>query len=114
MEKEAVRLISEKENAVITTGGGAVLDPENRQRLAKNGWIVVLHASPETIYKRVKNSKKRPLLQGGDMLAEIKRLLEIRKPFYDHADFSLDTNGKSPMQVANLILKALGGKETTK
>ena len=109
-EKEAIRAISREENVVITTGGGAVLDPENRKALSGSGWIVALHASPETIFKRVKNSKRRPLLQGEDMLSEIKKLLEIRKPFYNQADFSLDTDGKNTAQVTGMILRTLKEK----
>ena len=110
LEKEAIQAIVQEKDAVITTGGGAVLDPENRKALSENGWVVALHASAETIHKRLKNSKNRPLLQKGDRLSEIKRLLEARKPFYVRADLSLNTDGKSAAQVAGIILKSLAGK----
>ena len=110
LEKEAVQAIAREENVVITTGGGAVLDPDNRRALSESGWVVALHASPEAIFKRVKNSKKRPLLQEADMLSEIQRLLEVRKPLYHQADFSLDTDGKNPAQVAKMILRTLKEK----
>ena len=110
VEKEAIRTIAYEDNAVITTGGGAVLDPENIKVLSEKGWIVALHASPETIFKRVKNSKKRPLLNGEDRLAEIKKLLEVRRPLYRRADLSLDTDKKNTTQVTNMILRALKQK----
>ena len=109
-EKEAVQALAREENVVITTGGGVVLDPENTKVLSENGWIVALHASPETIFRRVKHSRKRPLLQDGDMLSEIKKLLEARRPFYRRADFSLDTDGKNAAQVTDRILSALREK----
>ena len=111
LEKETIKLVSREENVVITTGGGAVLDPENLKALSEKGWIVALHASPEMIYKRVKNSKKRPLLQGQNRVHEIKRLLEIRKPLYHRADFSVDTDGTSAAQVAAKILRVLEDKK---
>ena len=110
LEKEAIKEISRKEGIVITTGGGAVLDPENIETLKKTGWIVALFARPETIYQRVKNSRHRPLLKGKDMLSEIKRLLVVRQPFYEKSDFRLETDGCTSSQVAELILEKLAGK----
>ena len=110
VEKEAIQTIAREDNVVITTGGGAVLDSENLRVLSEKGWIVALHASPETIFKRVKNSKKRPLLLGSDRMAEIRRLLEIRRPLYAKADFSIDTDGKNTAQVIQMILRAIKEK----
>ena len=110
MEKEAIREISQKSGIVITTGGGAVLDPENWEALKKTGWVVALLARPETIYQRIKDSKRRPLLKVQDVYAEIKNLLEIRKPYYERSDFSVETDGRTPPQVAKLVLETLKGK----
>src|SRR5689334_7004430 len=85
LEKEAVRDAASRDGVVITTGGGAVLDPENVRALKANGWIVSLTATPETIYRRVKDSRHRPLLKSADVLGEIARLLEARKGLYDEA-----------------------------
>src|SRR5438105_4579308 len=54
-EKEAVMHWASKENKVITTGGGAVIDPDNFAALKQNGILITLLAKPETIYERVKN-----------------------------------------------------------
>ncbi len=107
LEKEMVSEIAGKENAVITTGGGAVLDPENITTLRKNGWIVALSARPETIFERVKNSQQRPLLKGGNLLAEIERLLDSRKPFYENCDFSFKTDDLLSSEVADHIIELL-------
>jgi shikimate kinase len=69
-----------------------------------------LSASPKTIYHRIKDSRHRPLLDGKDKLGEIKRLLELRRTFYEKADFQLQTDGRSSAQVAGLILERLAGK----
>ncbi len=110
LEKEAIRQICERQGIVITTGGGAVLDPENIKTLKASGSVIALSASPETIYGRIKDSRRRPLLDGKDKLKEIERLLSERKPFYQQADFYFDTDGQSASQMANLILKTLAGK----
>lgn len=108
MEKEAIRLLSFPGGSVMTTGGGAVLDAENRRVLKGSGIVVALLAKPETIFERVKNSRNRPLLAGEDMLGEIKTLLEQRRPFYQEADLFFETDGKTPTQVAEMISAALG------
>ncbi|MBI3252949.1 MAG: shikimate kinase [Candidatus Omnitrophica bacterium] len=111
VEKEAVREAAVRESVVITTGGGAVLDPENLDALRRNGTLIALSAKPETIYERVKNSRHRPLLKGEDLLAQIQKLLEIRKPHYEKADLTLDTDGQTSAEVAARILKRLSQNE---
>lgn len=125
LEKQMIREAALGSNLVITTGGGAVVDPENFAALKERGLLIALEAGVETIYKRVKNSRRRPLLSppagqagppGGragfaDVPGEIKRLLEVRKPFYDKADFKFSTDGKTSEQVADEILEKLSGEE---
>lgn len=105
IESEMIKKLSEIENAVISTGGGAVLRQENMDNLRKNGVIVCLMASPETILKRICNNNDRPLLQVEDPLQKIKGLLEFRKPYYEKADIMIDTNGKNPIEVAEKIIE---------
>ena len=111
IEKEAVARWAAAENKVITTGGGAIVDPDNFSALKQNGLLITLLAKPETIYERVKNSKRRPLLNDSqDLLAEIKSLLEKRKPYYSRSDFYFDTDGKNASQVARLIHNVIAKK----
>ncbi len=111
LEKEAIRDLGAKSGSVITTGGGAVLDAENRKILKEAGLVIALSATPETICDRVKNSRHRPLLQGENVLLEIKTLLEFRKPFYQEADLFFETDGKSSAQVAEAIVQALEARK---
>ncbi len=110
LEKAAIREISKKEGIVITTGGGAVIDPENMELLKTNGWIVALLAAPETIFSRVRNSRHRPLLNTENMLEKIKKMLSERLPLYRQADFEFETDLLSSSEVAALIVRALEGK----
>lgn len=91
-EKAALRRITRNSGQVIATGGGAVIDPENVEILKENGFLVCLTAQPEVIFERVKRKKNRPLLQKDDPLAEIKKLLAERAPFYAKADVAVDTS----------------------
>lgn len=110
LEKKAIREISQRRGLVITTGGGAILDVQNIEALKETGLLVALWASPETILKRVAHSKTRPLLKEEDRLGQIQRLLAIRKPFYEKADFHFKTDSLTAEQVAKNILEKLGDK----
>jgi shikimate kinase len=93
------------DKAVISTGGGAVLRQENMDNLRKKGVIICLTASPETILKRTDSNNDRPLLQVENPLQKIKDLLQIRTPYYEKADIIIDTEGKSPVEVAEEIIR---------
>lgn len=104
LEKAAIEQLSREKNLVITTGGGAVLDESNIANLKKNGVLIALWATPETIFKRVKESRNRPLLKGEDMKTNIESLLEARCSYYEKADKKFMTDGKTALQVAGEIL----------
>ena len=107
LESEAVRRVSKLKSHVIITGGGVVLNPENITALRKNGIIVYLHASPETIYQRVKNETHRPLLQVPDPLAKIRELLESRSQNYANNDIEVDTTNLSVDEVVGEIINRI-------
>ncbi len=112
LEKEMIKNIVLGQNLIITTGGGAVLDAENRAALKKNGFVITLSATPETIFKRVRQSRHRPLLKG-DLLKEIERLLAEREPFYRESDCTFSTDGKSAAEVAEIIEAVLTSEEAS-
>ena len=110
LEKQAIGEICKRQDLVITTGGGAVIEPENLECLKRSSWVIGLFATPRTIFKRIRNSRHRPLLDGKDKLGEIEKLLAIRRPFYEKAELRFETDGRSSAQVAGVILEALKGK----
>ena len=94
---------------VISLGGGMPVKEENRELLRKIGKVGNLRAKPETIFERVKDDDKRPLLKTEDPLAKIEELLEKRAAFYeDVADMIIDTDGKSPLEITKEIIDKLG------
>jgi shikimate kinase len=107
IESAVIKRLAEREGAVISTGGGAVLRQENMDILRNKGVIVCLAASAETIYDRTKRSKDRPLLKVDDPLARIRELLALRQPYYEKADIVVDTEGRSPMKVADEIIAGM-------
>jgi shikimate kinase len=105
IETEIIKKISENMNIIISTGGGAVLKQENMDIFRKNAIIICFTAAPETILKRTSNNTERPLLQVENPLEKIKELLDFRKPFYEKADVMIDTEGKTPLQIAEEIIE---------
>ena len=112
IEKEMIRTVTAERGVIIMTGGGAVVDPDNRAALKKNGLLITLSATPETIFQRVRKSRHRPLLKG-DLLTEIKRLLAEREPFYRESDHTFQTDGKTAAQVASMIETELAKEEAS-
>jgi len=100
VEKEVAKEAAKREDVVISAGGGAVMDEENFKNLKNSGIIICLKASPDTILKRTKNLKTRPLLNVPDPKKQIEELLKKREPYYNKADFSINTDNLTIEQVA--------------
>mgnify|MGYP001613561707 FL=1 len=105
IETEMIKNFSKNKNVIISTGGGAVLRQENMDALRENGVIICLTATPETILKRISNNNDRPLLQVKDPLKKIQELLEFRMPYYEKADIMIDTENKTPLEIAEEIIQ---------
>jgi shikimate kinase len=110
MESAVIKRLSVLKNAVLSTGGGAVLRAENMDALRKNWIVVCLTATPETILRRTSKSKDRPLLQVADPLEKIRELYDSRRPYYEKADIIINTDDMGPFQVAEEIIKAIRSK----
>lgn len=104
IETETIKQVSENNNVIISTGGGAVLKQENMDAMREKGVIVCLTAASETILERTRKTGDRPLLIVENPLERIKELLEFRKPFYEKADIMIDTESKTPLQIAEEII----------
>jgi shikimate kinase len=91
---------------VISCGGGAVLDPENRRVLRATGVVVLLDASPDALVARLADDDTRPLLRGGDRTATLERLRTLRAPAYEAAaHVTVDTAGRTIDDVTDAVLK---------
>jgi shikimate kinase len=111
IETQMAKKVSELNGVVISTGGGVVLKEENVEYLRRNGHVVCLSASAEVILERTGRSNERPLLNVDDPISKIKDMLEYRMPFYRNADIVIDTDKKTPRQVAEEIMKDLKWKK---
>ena len=99
---------------VIATGGGAVLDPDNRRRMRDGNLVVLLETSPETLAARLQNSlarHPRPLLAGPDLVARLAELARQREPQYRCAHHVVQTDGRGPNEVAEAIARLVRARE---
>ncbi|OGS20414.1 MAG: hypothetical protein A2252_10270 [Elusimicrobia bacterium RIFOXYA2_FULL_39_19] len=103
LETEAAKISMEKDKQVIATGGGIVLKDENMDIFKTNAVIINLSAKAETIYKRIRGSKTRPLLNKPEPLKEINRLLKARSRFYKECNYRVITDGLNVNQIVNKI-----------
>lgn len=108
-ESQVVAEYCGRRNWIIAAGGGAPLRPENRQAMRAGGKVFWLTARPETIYRRMTTDPttgtRRPNLTARGGLEEIVELLAKREPVYrETADWVIDTEEKTPEQVAEEIL----------
>ncbi len=119
LEKEALERACAGGGRVIATGGGVLMDADNRRLLFAGGLVVGLEARPETIYQRLSQQnqgrppEERPMLAGDDPLARIRSLKAERQPFYSLAQWVVQTDELSESQVAAEVVRAwqmLGGR----
>ncbi len=104
-------LFHNKQDYVISVGGGLPMREENRVLIGELGNVVYLRAKPETIYERLKDDTTRPLLQGEDPEGKIRLMIEARGPFYEMAsDLTIDVDGKTFEEIIAEITSKLEGK----
>ncbi len=114
-QREATMIaeLTELEDVVLATGGGAIMAPASRRHLAARGTVVYLHAQPGALYERVRQDKNRPLLATADPLARLTALYAERDPLYrEVADIVVDTGRQSVQYLSRQLLGQL--RETWK
>ena len=105
METKALQEIAEMDNEVVSCGGGIVLRRENAEIMRQSGRIILLNASPETVFERVRFGNDRPLLNGNMNVEYISQLMNKRMPLYEYAaDSVIDTDGRSILEIAEKII----------
>lgn len=103
-ETKLIMELEDTDESIISCGGGAVIRPINVESMKKNGQILLLTASPETIYERVKSSTQRPLLNNDMSVEHIRELIERRREKYEMAaDFVIETDHKTIEEICKEI-----------
>lgn len=104
--------LQDRKNVIISCGGGTALRENNVAEMKKNGRVVLLTASPEIIYERVKDSDDRPVLKGRKNVDGIAELMEQRREKYEAAaDIVVQTDHKTVLQVCEELVQRLSEME---
>ena len=107
-EKKIIDEISSREGVVLATGGGAIMDVENRKNLSSRGYVIYLYTNVKKQVERVKKGRERPLLINKDPEKILKDLMEVRDPLYrEIAECVITTNGRHINSIAKEIFDTL-------
>ena len=107
-ERAMIDELTLRDELVLATGGGVVLDADNRRLLAARGFVVYLATPVEEQIRRTRHDRQRPLLQGPDRRATLSRLQHERDPLYrEIADVVVDTAGGRRRKTVDRILAQL-------
>jgi shikimate kinase len=107
-EAKVIDELSSRAGIVLATGGGAVVNPDNRNFLGARGFVVYLHTSVDQQVSRTQKGRERPMLASGDSREILEELMVVRDPMYrEIADLTVDTDGRKVRAVANEIIEKL-------
>ena len=108
VESDVIDELTLKTGCVLSTGGGAVLRPENRLSLHSRGHVIYLKSMPEELARRLKHDTSRPLLQVDDPLTRLRDLFAVRDPLYrETAHYVIETGRPSVAMLVNMIVMQL-------
>lgn len=112
VESEVVKeVFTNANNSVIACGGGVVVRDVNVEVIKNNSVVVYLRVSPYEAYRRLMSCRDRPLLNVGNRLEVISKLMRVREPLYLRtAHVVVDVDGRTPEDIVNDIIKILSSK----
>ncbi|MEY2683985.1 MAG: hypothetical protein RJA09_1129 [Pseudomonadota bacterium] len=108
VEEQVLDELTQAGAAVLSTGGGSVLRPANREHLRARTHVFYLRSTPEEVFRRLRNDRNRPLLQVADPLQRLRDLFAIRDPLYREASqYVIETGRPSVATLVNMIAMQL-------
>ncbi len=115
VESKTLKDLSEKNNVVVSLGGGTMAREENLSLMKRTGKIVFLDTSPEEVYNRLKHKTDRPLIKDlvlsngtkEEFIERINKLLSERAPYYSQADIQIKTDVSNLGKTVDLIKKRI-------
>ena len=107
-EVKVIDELSQRQGVVLATGGGAVVDADNRSRLGARGYVIYLYTTVQQQLQRTGRGRNRPLLESGEPEQVLTALMEARDPLYrEIADLVVETDGRRVHEVSNEICDVL-------
>jgi shikimate kinase len=107
-ERQVIQLLTARKGLVLATGGGAVLDPDNRKWLASRGKVIYLHTTVDQQLERTAHDRGRPLLQTENPRRKLEELMQTRDPLYrEIADWVVETDTCRVREVVQQIVQRI-------
>lgn len=107
-EARAIDDLTRRDGVVLATGGGAIVDPQNRSHLGARGFVIYLHTTVDQQLARTRRGRERPLLDSDDPRPILEALMAARESLYrEIADLTIETDGRKVKAVAHEILDKL-------
>jgi 3-dehydroquinate synthase len=109
-QRESVVLedLTKRRDIVLATGGGAVINPQNRAVLKQGGVVIYLKSNVHDLWQRTRHDSNRPLLQTANPRAKLQELFEQRNPLYSEiADIVMHTGKQSVHVLLQLLQQKL-------
>ena len=108
LETKLLIELQNRQNIIISCGGGTAMRDGNVVEMKKNGKVVLLAATAETILERLEGDEKRPLLKNRKSIEDISELMEMRRPKYESAaDVIIETDGKTVEEICKEIMNKI-------
>lgn len=107
-EAAAIDDLTKMDGIVLATGGGAVIETDNRSHLGGRGYVVYLYTTVDQQVSRTQKGRERPLLESGDRRGILEELLLQRDPLYrEIADLVVETDSRKVHSVASEIIESI-------
>ena len=106
-ERRVIARLLERPPLILSTGGGAYMDPETRALMRAQAITVWLRAELDVLFDRVKRRGHRPLLRQGDPREILERLMQQRYPVYAEADITVESTAQPAERTAEQVIDAL-------
>ncbi len=112
LEYDTIKLVCNGKNKIISIGGGAFENPDNRSTLLNFGCVFYLKSDLDVLYYRISQDSTRPLLQTDNPRKVLDNLLKKREENYQKAHFIVDTSGLSEEDTVKFILGSINETNT--
>ena len=107
-EAKVIDDLTQRDGIVLATGGGAIVDRQNRSHLGARGFVIYLHTTVDQQLARTRKGRERPLLDKDDPRTVLEALMATREPMYrEVADLTIETDSRKVRAVANEIMERL-------
>ena len=106
--------LTQRQGAIISTGGGVVIERKNRELLARHGFVIYLHAPLDKLIERTSRDRNRPLLQTEKPRKRLEALIDERDPLYRQvADLIIDTGHRTVRNIVHDLVDKIKRYENT-